>query len=278
MRRKIVLAALLCLATAALGIGAASALAADGCSCHTAVPPTGGAPAAHAPLVVGVTHCTTCHKGMTVPHPEVVKPTLTLEVHYWGFTRHWSVSGGLHIPWVPLRFVTVYFQGKAPDATAFTDLAHFRTLNSGSFRRYLDKRVIWKRSTVRAISQGRAGPPVVMPAFDGPAVDLPTPTLRWRLRGPVDGTLRLGRSVTAKAWVTPKDLVGARHWFEVHKRVAGDWKWLRSVASRRPLSATGTYGWTWTPKHRGMYKMFTWVDGTSAYERVGYSHRLIRVR
>ena len=275
MRRMIVLAIVLCLA-AVLTIGAAPALAASGCTCHTAVPPTGGAPAAHAPLVVGVTLCTTCHKGMTVPHPEVVKPTLTLEVRYSGFTRHWSVSGGLHIPWVPLRFVTVYFQGKAPEATAFTDLAHFRTLGDGSFRRYLDKRVIWKHRTVRAISQGRAGPPVVMPAFDGPAVDLPTPTFRWRLRGPVDGTLRLGRSVTAKVWVTPKDLVVPRPTFEVHKRVAGDWKWLCTV--RRPLSATGTWGWTWTPKHRGMYKMFASVLSTSAYEGTGSGYRLIRVR
>jgi len=51
MRRKIALAIVLCLA-AALSIGAAPALAADGCTCHTAVPPIGGAPAAHAPLVI----------------------------------------------------------------------------------------------------------------------------------------------------------------------------------------------------------------------------------
>ncbi len=34
---------------AALGIGAAPAAAQTGCDCHTAVPPTNGAPAAHAP-------------------------------------------------------------------------------------------------------------------------------------------------------------------------------------------------------------------------------------
>jgi hypothetical protein len=275
MRGKIVLTVLFCLATA-LAIGAAPALAASGCTCHTAVPPTGGAPAAHAPLVAGVTDCTTCHKGMTAPHPEVVKPTLTLEVFFDPMVPHWVVRSGLHIPWVPLRFVTVYIQGQAPDATAFTDLAHFRTLSDGGFRGWLDTGAISADTTVRAISQGRAGPPVVMPALDGPAVDLPTPTLKWRLRGPVDGTLRLGRSVTVKAWVTPKDLVGPRPMFEVHKRVAGDWKWLRTV--RRPLSATGTYSWTWTPKRRGMYKMFAGVGSTSAYEGVGSSYRLIRVR
>jgi cytochrome c5 len=71
MRGKIVLAMVLCLiAAAALGIGAAPALAADGCTCHTAVPPTDGAPAAHATLVVGV-DCTTCHADWAVPHPDV---------------------------------------------------------------------------------------------------------------------------------------------------------------------------------------------------------------
>ena len=52
MRHKIVLTVLLCLATATLAIWAAPALAADGCTCHTAEPPT--ATAAHAPFVAGV--------------------------------------------------------------------------------------------------------------------------------------------------------------------------------------------------------------------------------
>lgn len=45
----------------AVGVGAQTAGAADGCGCHTAVPPTGGAPAAHAPLVGGAGDCTVCH-------------------------------------------------------------------------------------------------------------------------------------------------------------------------------------------------------------------------
>jgi hypothetical protein len=71
MNRRFVLAAVLCLA-AALAIGAAPALAADGCTCHTADPPT--ATAAHAPLVAGVTDCTVCHLGRTAPTPVRSQP------------------------------------------------------------------------------------------------------------------------------------------------------------------------------------------------------------
>jgi hypothetical protein len=275
MRSKIVLAVVLCLiAAAALCMGATPTLAAGACTCHTALPPT--ATAAHAPLVAGVTDCTTCHKGMTVPHQTVVKPNLTLEVWWDPIIPHFASRSWLHIPWVPLAGVMVYVQGLAPDATAYTDLGHFRTGKAGISWGTLPKGSITDGMTFRGISQGVAGPPVVMPALDGPAVDLPTPTLKWRFRGPVDGALRLGRSVTAKAWVTPKNLTGPKPMFEVHQRIAGKWHWLLTV--RRPLSVTGTYSWTWTPKHRGMYKMFALIGDTAAYGHMVTSYRSFRVK
>jgi len=279
MKCKFVLAVVLCLAVAAaLGIGAAPAVAADGCDCHTAVPPTGGAPAAHAPLVVSVTACTTCHKGMTVPHPPLVEPTLWGEFWFDPIIGRPVTGGSLHIPWVPLGGVTVYVQGKAADATAYTDIGDFTTHRDGYFRAVLMRGSISEDMTFRAISQGLAGPPVVMPALDGPRVidDLPTPTLTWRLRGPVDGTLRLGKSVTATARVSPTDLAGPKPMFEVHKRIAGDWRWHLTVS--RTLSATGTYSWTWTPRHRGLFKMFAGIRRTAAYDGWATHSRIFRVK
>jgi hypothetical protein len=125
MRRKIVLTMLLCLA-AALVTGATPALAASGCTCHTAVPPTGGALAAHAPLVVGVTDCTTCHKGMTVPHPELLKPALCVGMpHVDGLGT--NVDGGLSRPWKPLAGVVVYMQTREPTGTVYTDAGKLKT-------------------------------------------------------------------------------------------------------------------------------------------------------
>jgi hypothetical protein len=277
MRRRIVLVAVLCLAVIALGMGAAPVLAADGCDCHTAAPPTGGAPAAHAPYVASITDCTACHKGMTVPHPEVVEPTLWGQLSFDPIIGRPITAGSLHIPWVPLGGVTVYVQGKATAATAYTDIGHFTTDRAGYFRAVLKKGSIPEDMTFRAISQGRVGPPVVMPALNGPrVVDLPTPTLKWRLRGLVDRALSLGGRIAAKAWVTPRDLAGPKPMFEVHRRVAGKWHWLLTV--KRPLSTTGTYRWTWAPKHRGMYKMFALIGGTAAYDHTRTGFRLFRVK
>jgi hypothetical protein len=278
MKRKFVLAVVLCLAVAAaLAIGAAPALAADGCDCHTAVPPTGGAPAAHSPYVPGVTACVTCHKGMTVPHPELVEPAL------WGYLATDPIigrpvtGGSLHIPWVPLGGVTVYVQGKPAGASAYTDLGHFRTHRDGYFRAVLKKGSIADDMTFRAISEGLAGPPLVLPALNGPrVVELPTATVTWRLRGPSDGVLSLGKSVTATAKVSPADLTGRRPMFEVHRRIAGHWRWLLTVT--RTLSATGTYSWTWTPRHRGQYKMFALVGSTAAYDGSATGFRRFRVK
>ena len=124
MRRKIILATALCLAVATLGIGAAPALAAGGCTCHTAVPPT--ATAAHAPLVVAVSDCTTCHKGMTVPHPELLEPTLYIGKPYTAGLGT-DVRGGLRRPWLPLAGVVVYIQRREPAGTVYTDVGKVKT-------------------------------------------------------------------------------------------------------------------------------------------------------
>ncbi len=121
MKRKFILALVLALAfVVALGIGAAPALAQTGCDCHTAVPPTNGAPAAHAPFVASVTDCTVCHKGMTVPHPELVEPTLTVSGRVAGIG--FAIRGGLSRPWLPLAGIVVYVQAKAPAAADYIEL------------------------------------------------------------------------------------------------------------------------------------------------------------
>ena len=248
-----------------------------GCDCHTAVPPTNGAPAAHAPYVPSVTACTTCHKGMTVRPPTLVEPTLWGSFGFDPMIGRLITRGSLHILSVPPGGVTVYVQGKAAGATAYTDVGHFTTHRDGRFYAVLKKGSIAEDMTFRAISQGLAGPPVVMPALNGPAVvDLPTPSLTWRLRGPVDGTLRLGKSVTATARVSPADLAGPKPMFELHQRIADKWRWLLDV--RRALSDKGTYSWRWTPRHRGMFKMSPGIGGTAAYEASGSSAHSFRVK
>ncbi len=158
---------------------------------------------------------------MTVPHPELVAPTLTLEVR--GIMGFAMTSGGLHIPWVPLGDVTVYVQEKAKDSTDFTDVASVPTDARGFYQRRIFAGVEY-----RAISQGVAGPPVVMPALNGPAVELPTPTLTLSLRGLLRHTVVIGYPVTATAKVAPLDMAGQRVRLTLQRRMA--WKWVTRAA------------------------------------------------
>ena len=118
---------------AALAIGAAPALAADGCDCHTAVPPIGGAPAAHAPFVAGVADCTTCHKGMTVPHPKLVEPKLEFMAEAIG--NPVTMSGHLAVGQRGLNGVVVYLQQQLSGASEFTDVAQVATVRPVGGRR-----------------------------------------------------------------------------------------------------------------------------------------------
>jgi hypothetical protein len=257
MRRKIVLALLLCLAVATLGVGAAPALAADGCDCHTAVPPT--ATAAHAPLVAGVSDCTVCHVGWTVPHPTAVAPTLTATVvMVGGIFKSNTVRGGLAIPWVPLTGVAVYVQMMRPDATEYTDLGSCTTNWRGMcFMKSAGE------GTVRCISQGVSGAPVILPALSVTPGALPTPRITARLRGPTAGILKLGRRITLTGRVRPLALAGQTVIIQYTGRRAG--KSTEHAQVKRTIRAAGTYRWTFRPRYRGEYIVKAFVPTTSAY-------------
>ena len=275
MRREIVLTVLFCLATA-LAIGAAPALAASGCTCHTAVPPTGGAPAAHAPLVVGVTDCTTCHKGMTVPHPALVKPTLYVgKPHVDGLGA--NVDGGLSRPWLPLAGVVVYMQTREPTGTVYTDAGKLETDVRGF---YVFELPLFTNLIPRTISQGLAGPPVVMPAISVPTVAGPTPTLTLRLNGLTRGAVRLGHAVSVAGKVTPTDMAGQKVRLTVQKWLVHQARWPvtgDSLFVNRTITATGAYSWKYTPKHPGLYRVKAKIANTSAYNAAITDWRRFRV-
>jgi hypothetical protein len=280
MKRKIILATVLCLAVAALGIGAAPALAADGCTCHTDEPPT--ATAAHEPLVAAVNDCTTCHKGMTVPHPELVEPTLYVGRPYTAGLGT-NVRGGLSRPWLPLAGVVVYIQRREPAGTVYTDVGKVKTDVRGL---YVGGWGVGPAATdlvPRAISEGLAGPPVVMPAISVPTDPRPTPTMTIRLSGLTQGAVRRGHAVTVAGKVTPPDMAGQKVRLTVQKRNANH-RWSSKWSGKyhppvtRTISATGAYSWKYTPKLLGQYRVKATILNTSAYHKVVTDWRRFQVK
>ena len=281
MRRKIVLAVLLCMA-AALILGAPPALAADVCTtCHT-TPPTGGAPAPHAPLVVGV-GCTTCHSDWVVPHPDAATG---LRIDFSGRSAEtgYQLKGrlGLHGPMVATVLlghpgVRVYLQQRLWGATAFTDLTQVTTGSEGGFSFIVASPVPF--AAHRAIAQGHV---VTLggggTSLFGPKATtlLPTPTLTLKLHGRFDygiithpAYLTLGDSVRVNGTVRPRDL-GGKVTIRVQRRVNHNHhKWITRITVKRVISATGTYSWTFTPGTRGRYWVGATIPATAAHARVG---------
>jgi hypothetical protein len=275
MKRTFVVAVVLCLAaTAALAIGAAPAQPRDGCACHTAVPPTNGAPAAHVPYVAGVSACTTCHKGMKVPHPKLVKPRLSFGAGfglrpngkpYVDLGYRLARPGGLG-----LNGVVIYLQQRPPGVTAFLDL---RTATTHKVKRiplapgynhpdgWFGARVtspIWG-GTYRAVSRGVAGKTVVEPAFTKTIL---YPGFGVWMRGPDENNrLKLGHSVVASGTAYPAELLAG----EKVKLTLLQWWKVRAVGEAT-IGSDGTYSWEVTPTLRGPgYKVRARLPATAEH-------------
>ena len=285
VKPPVILAAVLCLAVATLGIGAAPALAADGCTCHTAVPPTGGASAAHAPYVASVTDCTVCHKGMTVPHPKLVDAKLSFGAGlpigpYLKGSPVIDLSGQLMRPsGRGISRVAVYLQQRAPAETAFVTVRKATTFRttiqwlSGPI--YVDGNFdgsvtspIWG-ATYRAVSRGVAvaGKPVVGPAL---VETLLQPSTRIGLSGlDAKWRLKLGRSVTAQCRAFPVELVaGETATFTLVKERLGEQIVVQTADVT--IGSTRRFGWTVTPASTGLkYWVYITVAATAVHTEFG---------
>jgi hypothetical protein len=277
VRRKIVLVVMLGLATA-LSLGAAPALAADGCNCHTAVPPT--ATAAHEPYVVSVTNCAVCHVGWTVPHPDV-NAGLRLNLAGRSTETGYRLGGrlGLSAPMGAMILlnhpgVLVYLQQRLWGATAFTDLTQVTIGGDGKYGFTVASAPTF--ATYRAIAQGHVGP--LFPLVGGgtglfmpkKTKLLPTPELTIVIRGfdvaPITpASVKLGRTLRVEGNVAPADL-GGKVIIRVQKRVAG--RWVTRVSLKRAISATGTYGRKFTPKSHGAYRVDARIPATATHRGV----------
>jgi hypothetical protein len=287
MKRKIVLAAVLCLAVAALGIGAAPALAAGGCDCHTADPPT--ATAAHAPLVAGITDCAVCHVDWTVPHPEGRSPWVWLmpRTRATGFRLQGFVGTarqvGIGFELIGHPDVVVHLQQRVYGETEFTDLGQAVTNEAGDYRFPLPSPAPF--AAYRVIAQGHVGAlanggtGLFLARVAGPTAMSPELTLK--LDGVRNGFVKLGHSVTAHGTVRPTDIGLQRALVRVQKWVNGRW-WTRTLV-HRALSATGTFSYRFAPRRAGHFRISFSTppvppSGTHTWSGGGSPERGFRVR
>lgn len=276
-KRNTVLVAVLCLAVAALGIGAAPAAAADGCDCHTAVPPTGGAPTAHAPFVASVVACATCHAGWAVPHPAATEPTLTVYPVWIPSLIGPPPGGGVrgrHSAGATPVVGTVYVQKRFWGDAEFVDVGQGGNVNATATY-WADSILQWPRdrwASFRAIAVGVAGPPVILPAQ---AMWRPQPELTLNLRGLAGGVVKPLGLVTARGTARPTKLAGESVALTLFRRSNG--KWVQFQERDAAIGAKGAYKWTFGAQ-RGSYKMRAAIAATEDHRLVRTSWRYFKKR
>ncbi len=273
MKRKMILATVLCVAVAALGIGAAPALAADGCTCHTAEPPT--ATAAHAPLVAGVTDCTVCHLGRAAPHTGTFT-TPFVALRGSEATAGYRLTGKVYDMWLgggaPHPDVLVFLQQRAPGADTFTDVGQATTNSIGNFGFTVTKPV--RYAYYRAIAAGWIGPTwTSVPTIRGLKA---VPGVTLRMRGLTAGALRLGHRLGMTATARPGDMAGETVKFNVQQRVRA--KWITRFTVKRTVSAAGACGCTYTPRARGLYRAHAVSIKSADYARASSGWHEFRVQ
>ena len=271
MRRKPVLAVVLCLGVVALlGVGASPAAAATCVDCH-AVPPD-GPPAPHGVLVAAVTDCTTCHQGMS-PHPASLRipglslsgkstaAGLVLTGKLWqpGVVVFVDGPNGSYMLKVGLADVTVYLQQRLWADTEFTDLTQVTTDASdwgqGAYSYTVPSPVPF--AAYRAIAQGTVVTSGLgsLGSYWRPAARelLPKPKLTFKLSGLTDRSIGLGRKLTVSGTVAPTDLAGQDVFVKWQEKVGRRWADVRD--HNETIRASGTYSWTFTVRKRGLFRI-----------------------
>ena len=272
MKRKIVLAVVLCLAAVALlGVAAMPAAAATCTDCHAA--PPDGPPAPHGVLVAAVTDCTTCHKGMS-PHPDPAslgRPSLSLEF------RGSTLSGDL--PGIGGR--TVYLQQRLWGASDFTDITQVTTsgnlmMHFGEYGYAVPSPTPWV--AYRAVAEGgvgRFGGKTNVPAM---AVWLPRPKLTTlKLGGVVNGVLTNSGKMTLSGSARPLLLAGESVNLTLQKFRAATHRWVKVKANAAVISATGTYSWRILSFAGGSYRIRASIAATANHGLVRTTWRYFKV-
>jgi hypothetical protein len=260
----------------------AGPIAAPGCTdCHKS-PKFDNAPVPHPmPAELGITDCATCHQGMTTTHPKAtqfVTPTFKLAVTDAGGGNK-TVTVTLTNGTTPVAGTIVWIEMQTPPATAWTIISAGGTAGVAT-----DASGVASATTTtppgtgtlyRAIAEGQAGPPVVLPAFVETTV-VAKETITLKLYGLTLGAIKLGRSVTARGVITPKLTVAQAVKLIVQKRRAnGTYANVRTLST---LRVKGAYSKAYRPLSRGRYRMRAVLPKTALHTAALSPLRYFRVK
>lgn len=231
-----------------------ASVAAPTCTtCHAATP-VDSAPVPHAAYVAAKV-CVDCHKGVDPNHPlssAVKTPTLAFTATQPVGGPDVTLKGTLKNGTTALAGVTVYLQS-TPDGAIFTDVTSVTTDATGAFT----YTVVGATSGLqyRAVTQGVAGPPVVLPAEKLVSVTVPVvkATITLKLTGLTAGKIKVNKTVTGKGTVAPSS-VGEKVTLLIQKKNAKG-VFVKLTTKTGLLKAGSAYSITYKPTKKGAYRM-----------------------
>jgi len=103
-----------------------------------------------------------------------------------------------------------------------------------------------------------------------------TPTCTLHLIGLQSGTVRLGKSVTAKGVVTPTSLAGSRVTLTVQLKKGA--KWVKAKTFSALITSSDTYSWKFKPVKRGAYRLQVAITATATHTAAMTPWLVFRVR
>jgi len=87
------------------------------------------------------------------------------------------------------------------------------------------------------------------------------PTLTLKVSGLRSGSIKLGKSVTAKGIVTPISLAGSK--VTLTAQLKKGTKWVKAKIASALITSTGAYSWKYKPAKKGTYRMQSTIANTA---------------
>jgi hypothetical protein len=202
---------------------------------------------------------------MSPTHPlsaNVKTPTLTFTATQPAGNPDVTLKGTLKNGTTALAAVTAYLQS-TPDGTNFTDVTSVTTGATGAFT----YTVVGATPGLqyRAVAQGVAGPPVVLPAKKLVSVTVPAvkATITLKLTGLTAGKIKVKKTVTGKGTVAPSS-VGEKVTLLIQKKNAKG-VYVKLTTKTGLLKAGSAYSIKYTPTKKGAYRMHASIASTAAH-------------
>jgi hypothetical protein len=213
---------------------------------------------------------------------------LVINAHVHVYVRHMMPNGTPYLI-IGNGGASLYGEGSWSHTTPGTDVksvvgsygfADFSVQADGTMNAtvYSSNSSTWAWQTADAFTVPQTPPTASNPSSTPTPTPtpVPVPIAALKLIGLKSGSIKLGKSVTAKGSVTPTSLAGSRVALTAQSKKGT--KWVKAKTAVAVITSTGAYTWKYRPAKRGAYRMRATIANTSAHAAAKTGWRTFKVK